>query len=480
MQRLSDRFPDAYAWALTGPNPAYLRLPVAEVVAELRRRTGYPWSVGTLMNHASRLGLHRRGRRSRTAALLGGADEDDEDGDGDTETDAAASAEERVATEQEILRLRAEQRYLRELARQEARVRTVLAALREAVAVLPPPPPYTPPTDDADAAAEPHSVLLQITDLHVGKWVDPGLVGDRFQYDRSELEARVARWQAAVRRIVALHRHAYPVEDCYVLLLGDIVEGSDMRPIQKLRIDHAIGTLGRQTVYAGRLLATVVRDLAADFRRVTVLAVPGNHGRIGRFGDNEVVDNLDWLAYHLMAAELRAVPNVRCLVSDRRYLLFRIGDKLYYAQHGDAIRSWGESPANAITRAVRKDAFVHQRFVDYAFLGHFHQEISLQIGGAGRVYVGGSWDGGDAYTVGELKQACEPVQNLFLLTPRRGIVAQYSIALTDKPRPPSAAVVLDDLFADADTTSERPSPSNDPTKEGKEGKGEEKDHSSHP
>lgn len=358
------------------------------------------------------------------------------------EPSPAERVEARVEAERERLKLRADQRLLAEMAKAEARRRTWLQALRDAAVSLPAPEPWQPEAAEPRTST-PHAIIVQWHDLHAGKWVDPSVVGEQFTYDRFQLEASVERWLSGIRSITAIHRAAYPVDTAYVFILGDMVEGSDMRPIQKLRIDHLIGTVGRQTIFTGRVIAEVVRRLAAEFKRVIVVAVGGNHGRVGRFGENEVVDNFDWIAYHFAAESCRDIPTVRFVIPDTPTALLRIAEKTFFLQHGDAIRSWGESPANAVKRGTRKDAFAQRVFFDYALMGHFHQSIAFQAGGVMRVYMGGNWDGGDGYCVHQLKEACDPCQNVFVFHPRRGIVAHYEVALRETQPGPAVPLALD-------------------------------------
>lgn len=351
------------------------------------------------------------------------------------------AVERAVAEEQARLRLAAEQRVLRELATQEARLRNWQAAIKEAAAALPPPPAWAAP-EPRPVSVTPHALVLHLTDMHAGKYVDPTLIGEPFTYNRSLLEQQIARWHEAVEHVTAIHRSAYPVDTCYVLITGDMVEGSDMRPAQKIALDHAIGTIGRQTVYVGRVLALLMRRLKAQFRQVIVVAVGGNHGRVGLFGHNaKSVDNFDWLAYQFMAESLRGIDGVRVEVPDTTGAYVKIGARTWYLQHGDEIRSWGESPANALKRGTRRQAFVLQQFPDYFLSGHVHHEITMQLGGSSRLLVGGNWDGGDAYSVECVKERCEPSQLAFIYHPTRGVVAQYSVTLREPV--PGAVAPLD-------------------------------------
>lgn len=450
-QTLPEQFPTDYAWAFLGDSPAAMALPQTQVAKELSTRTGRPWRRSTVVHAMRREGLYRKHPRSAQESVVTAApvtadvvavpvDE--------TARIAAERAEWRVEQEQVLSVMRAEKRYLGDLAKNESRVRNFLDQLRGEIHALPPPPAWT-PSPEQPRERTPHALLLQWNDFHAGKHVREKDVGEGFHYEKNELEQSVDRWLAAIEDIVDIHRHAYPVDICYLTILGDMVENSLMRASQRLRIDHAIGTVGRQTVYVGDKIAEVVRWLSGRFTKVVVLAVSGNHGRVGKFGEDEVVDNFDWLAYHIAELLCKDIPNVAFRISDPPTMLVKIGEKLLLLQHGNAIRSWGESPAGAIKRGIRKDAFVTQQFFDIALGAHFHQSLSFQAGGKTRVFFGGNWDGGDSFCVHDLKEACEPSQNAFILHPRRGIVAQYEIALREVERSPmqpiDVNVVIDNL-----------------------------------
>ncbi len=279
----------------------------------------------------------------------------------------------------------------------------------------------------------PETMVLLLSDIHVGKLVQPSVVGDEFGYNAAIFEERLARLKDRVLKIRSLHY----VDRLVVYFLGDGVDGVDMRRGHAHRVD--LQTATQQTIVLSTALSRLFAELATVFPRVDVQWHFGNHGRIGDFGVNLPSDNHDWMAGMFVQTILEASPNITVKVPTQKYSLTQLGPLTVYAAHGDGIKGGGGFaglPIYGIARSVAKEIGLHKQNIDLALFGHFHTPYDM-VFGATRVIGNSDWSGGDDFSINALGLASEPSQTVFGIHPRRGLTWMYQINLTDGPRRPT-------------------------------------------
>jgi hypothetical protein len=276
----------------------------------------------------------------------------------------------------------------------------------------------------------PETMVLLLSDIHIGKLVQPEVVGPEFGYNVSVFEERLARLKDRLLRLKSLHC----VDRLVIYFLGDGVDGVDMRRGHAHRVD--VQTATQQTIMLATAMARLFADLATVFPTVHVQWHFGNHGRIGDFGVNLPSDNHDWMAGTFVQTILDSAPNITIAVPTQKYSLTQLGPLTVYAAHGDGIKGGGGFaglPAYGIARSVAKEIGLHKQVIDLAVIGHFHTANDLTFG-ATRVLMNGDWSGGDDYSVNALGLASEPEQWVFGCHKRRGITWQYRVQLAATPR----------------------------------------------
>ncbi|MGW6260356.1 hypothetical protein [Streptomyces sp. NPDC055085] len=168
-----------------------------------------------------------------------------------------------------------------------------------------------------------------LSDLQTGK-ITP-------DYNTEVCTERVARY---ADEVIAWGQQMGATE-CVVPMLGDLVEGVDVFPGQQWLIDT---TLYRQVFDTTPVIVTdFVRRLLTHFNTVTVEAVQGNHGRIGRKGVFGLEDNADRMVYRVAKLLLRDEPRCVFNMADpegerARYKIMEIGNYRAILIHGDQIR----------------------------------------------------------------------------------------------------------------------------------------------
>lgn len=306
----------------------------------------------------------------------------------------------------------------KEIATEEL-VAAVYAACKDAaLAHGPAAPVKAPPRDRRTSKAE--VALLHLTDWQVGKRTA--------SYDMEVAARRIGQAAAKAVELAEIQRSHHPVNECHVMLGGDMVEGVAIFPGQAWEVEAA-GF--EQVVAVARIIESTLTYLAANFAAVHVWEELGNHGRLGHKGDHPSTDNLDRMAYHLAAM---SVPGDR--VTWHPYVgpigtHVVVGEYRAFLFHGDEIKSFGgNTPAFGILRKLNAWASgVIAPFVD-AYGGHFHTPMTLTMANAGRIFMTGSPESDNNYAREFVAAVGKPSQRLHFVDPARGrVTGEYTLWL---------------------------------------------------
>lgn len=263
--------------------------------------------------------------------------------------------------------------------------------------------------------------LVHATDWQCGK-VSPS-------FSMQILEDRIRTFTGKVEKLTEIQRADHPVRDCVVMLGGDMVEGVQIFPGQAWEIE---ATLYEQLFVCARIIEGMLVRLAGMFETVRVVTEWGNHGRLGRRGDYPGGDNIDRMLYRIV--EDRVDGTVPFLHSDDFYNRVEIGNYRAMLAHGDEIKSFGGNvPAFGILRKCNAWASgaIPYQFQD-VYLGHFHTPMTLTLANAGRVFVSGSPESGNAYAAEFVAATGIPSQRLHFVDPFRGrVTSEHTIWLDE-------------------------------------------------
>jgi hypothetical protein len=266
-----------------------------------------------------------------------------------------------------------------------------------------------------------------ISDMQAGAIVRPRDTAGLEAFGWDELERRVARWQERVAVIINdLLRKSLPIHDAEVLVLGDLVEGETVYPLQLAYLDRQ---LTEQVFGAARLLAQMLMFLAGMFRAVRVRTVEGNHGRV-----RDTTLNLDYMVTRIAALMCRDQPNLHVMLGESPFVAFAKpgpeGEcRNFLLAHGDNIRPYLRLPYYDLDRAYGEYTDLTRLPFDCIFVGHHHRAVDIE----GEKMVNGSWIGATDYTVRTLRAAARPNQWLLMYHSEVGFTAQRRIWLADQP-----------------------------------------------
>ena len=296
-------------------------------------------------------------------------------------------------------------------------VDAVERAAYEAALVIGKSEPVLPPKRKQAGNSE--VALLHLTDWQLGKHSE--------SYDSDVCVERVERVIRKTIRLAEIQRAAHPVNECVVLLGGDMVENVTTFPGQAWEVDS---TMFAQLFRASGLIESSILSLLGAFDSVRVYEVAGNHGRIG--GKRDGVprkDNLDRILYRI--ARDRLVEQDRLVWHEPQgwYEIAEIGEYRALLVHGDQIKSFGgNTPAFGISRkAIAWSSGVTEPFNDL-YLGHFHQVMQLTMANGGRVFMTPSTESGSEYAREFVGAKGKPGQRLHFVDPIAGrVTAEYVI-----------------------------------------------------
>jgi len=271
--------------------------------------------------------------------------------------------------------------------------------------------------------------LLHSTDWQLGKHT--------LTYNTKECERLVKQSVEKTIQIADIQRADHPVKEIVLMLGGDIVENTTIFPAQVYEVDSDVMT---QFVEASRILIDVVRTLLANFEKVTVVCEPGNHGRIGKFGELPKDINWDKLTYMFAGQALKDEKRLTWQMTKEDIQRVTIGNYKALLIHGDEIR-WGT--ASTIVRFADRWKSGAYKFFDEVdsltkgfdfrdlYIGHYHQHQSWNMAnGEGSVFMSGAVETGNRYARDLLASNGEPSQRLHFVDPVKGrVTSEYRLWL---------------------------------------------------
>lgn len=303
---------------------------------------------------------------------------------------------------------------------------TVEEAVTEAVGRIEVKPVAKPAADRRSKNPEEYAVAL-LSDLQTGK-ITP-------DYTSEVARERVMRYAHKICDLADIQRLHHPVRHAVIPMLGDMVEGVDIFPGQQWLIDSTLYDQLFNTTPA--LLADFVRHLLAHFDTVTVYAVDGNHGRIGRKGQFGPMDNADRMLYRILAMLMRDEPRFKLHMTDPQgernwYQIMQLGNYSAMLIHGDQIRGHSGFPWYGLAKKVQgwgSGGLGPEVTFKDMYMGHYHQLCRVPLNHRA-VYCNGSTESTNTFAAETLAAQSEPSQWLLFVDPKAGrVTAQYGVEL---------------------------------------------------
>lgn len=336
------------------------------------------------------------------------------------------SVPQQVQAQRERARLRADIAELKRLTERRAWMEEVRDAIREAGLTLE--PPELRPEALQQGPFDPEVAVLLLSDLHVGQHTDARINAGWVQ-TIEVTENQMRRLGDTVLRIWDIQRRSIPWRELVILMMGDGVEGSNMRPSQHRIVDPLVA---QQSAALGRMIGELVQRCLTVFEKVTVESVPGNHSRVSEKPGNAGLDVLgpenswDWVSVAFAEEILRpAISEGRVTVRNHGafYAVTEVAGKRIIFEHGSTLRgggSFGGIPYYAIDRAAAAYRDLEGPY-DILALGHYHRPYVLPVGYGSLAIGNGALPPTTPFVASAKHSHVRPSQTLLSIHPKKGV-----------------------------------------------------------
>jgi len=218
----------------------------------------------------------------------------------------------------------------------------------------------------------------------------------------------------------------YDIPHLHIMCLGDIVAG--MRDAGAWSPNYIDMDIYDQMFAGVNAIRDVVAEWSQAFKNVTFYGLIGNHGRVGKSGQQKIYTNWDRICYKFIEISLQDYPNVEWNIPSSWFLQKDILGHSFYMTHGDGIRGSMGIPYYGVERAERNILGLLDKKPEYFCLGHFHSPAEIQTN-SGRIILNGSFLGGDMYSLRDLRKADKAEQKFFGVHKDNGVTWTYNIQL---------------------------------------------------
>jgi hypothetical protein len=289
------------------------------------------------------------------------------------------------------------------------------------------------PPEEHEAASPGYPMTIW-SDWHWGEVVSLDETGGLNAFDYDTALVRVDR---LVNNTINLLRNYGGVSPSYpgiiVCLGGDMLSGAIHDELVETNWAPPVGQAFEvHSVVAGGLLR-----LAEEFGAVHCPCVVGNHGRNAKKprAKLRIRENSEYYLYKALERHFADDPRITFVVAEQTDVLFNIYDHRFLLTHGDALGTRGGDgiigAIGPIQRGVVKIGMAERhagRDFDTMIIGHWHS--AQPRGELFPVIVNGTLKGYDEYARTFLRaRPSKPSQQLWLVSPKHGIAAQWSVDL---------------------------------------------------
>lgn len=271
-------------------------------------------------------------------------------------------------------------------------------------------------------------VVLQISDIQAGTYISSSATGGLNEYDQYKLEQQFKRLLHSIASIIKRHKMTTPIKKLNIHFLGDMVEGMGIFIGQAQHTDQ---DLYWQFMNLERLLEWFLIELLHLFDEIECSCIGGNHGRVGKKGENPHYVNWDVLLYEMLRKGLQNYERIKWNIPLAWWYVDHIQGHNFLLLHGDDIKAWNGIPFYGINRADAKWTQLlasKDIYYDYMELGHFHSPSELPRV-KGEIIINGCWPGGSIFALKSLMTSGRPRQNIFGVHPEHGKSWSYGIWL---------------------------------------------------
>jgi len=277
--------------------------------------------------------------------------------------------------------------------------------------------------------------VMHVTDSHMGAMQDPDEIEQFNSFSPEICDKRNIGFVKSFIEWVELHRNAYNIKKCHVIVTGDLISG-DIH--DELRVTNAF-PVPEQIVRAAQIHTRQIGLLSSHFESVTVdFLTEDNHSRLTKKPQAKEagINSYGYLIARMMQAYLEKHGNVEFNVHAMHEKVISVSNLNYLIKHGHGIKAWMGIPWYGIERNVARESTARQHIImndlklarEVGFHkiihGHFHSPFNSRL-----YSCGGSVSGTDAYDH-QAGRYAPPSQSAWMIHPKWGEFNRIDFNLT--------------------------------------------------
>lgn len=277
------------------------------------------------------------------------------------------------------------------------------------------------------------SAVLLLSDTHVGQIITKEQTLGFGEYNFSTFLARLKFLETGVTSILQDHTTTR-IDELVLCLGGDMIHGALNHGAEAAQPN----TLFEQFYGAGHALAQFIRNLSAVVPKVRVYCTVGNHPRWQnqhKMPTDNRFSNLDLFLSSYVEALTKDLSTVFWSLDKQPFTLFDVQGFKFLLSHGDSLKGGDKSlgiPNHAVGRSISSTTQLFGKYGEtsphYFLTGHLHRSIVLPHA-KGEFIINGGFPGLDSYGLAGGFSPVDATQTFFLVHPRFGKTASYSIQL---------------------------------------------------
>ena len=291
------------------------------------------------------------------------------------------------------------------------------------------PPVWLSPKKPAKSSA---TLVVMLSDTHFDEVVNPDEMEGLNAYNRQIAVMRLQRWSENVIKLARHYLSGVSYDGVVLILGGDIFTGEIHEELTQTNDAPILDSL----LFWSEQVAGVVDLFANEFKKVHVVSVVGNHGRMTRKPRMKlrVRTNFDWLISKMVERHFASDKRVSFNIPESADAYLQIYDHGHLITHGDQV-SGGGGIGGIYPPIMRMRAKKHARYMETGksfqtiWLGHWHQYISTPS-----MVVNGSLKGADEYSMIMGFSFEPPQQALAVVTPEKNITFQAPVFCLDRKK----------------------------------------------
>jgi hypothetical protein len=320
-----------------------------------------------------------------------------------------------------------DERLLKKLLKERGTTELVVETFRETIKAyerleITPPAPV-------NVLADTEEALLLFSDAQIGEEIKKEDTNGFGEYNIGIFRERMQLLTRKVRERTHMQSLSHKITTLNIFMLGDNVDGIGIYRGQEHHLDALVV---EQFLIGAEEIARALIELLGTFQQIKIWGIVGNHGRMGRKGENPSHVNFDYLLYKMLEKLLvNYSDRIEWVIPKSNWTLATVNGQGFLLLHGDTIKGWNSIPYYGIDRAdsrFTKMLAGSGRDYRYMCLGHHHNPGDVDSPNGEKI-LNGTMVGGSDFSINTLHTSSRPSQWFFGIHKDKGITWRDKILL---------------------------------------------------